>query len=213
MPVYATEQDLYRYGLPRGALSNAARLVTANATSDSFTLDEHGFALNDVVTFRADADGALPTGIAEGVEYYVIPVNHYTFKVSATASGSAVNFTTAGSFVLVIKELPIQGALEWASLIIEQNLLGHCVPLELPYHQLIVATCAQLAAGLLLNGSESKSLAAMVVEASNVVAKWSKGQPLRGENKPAAAQAAGVARSASVPYCDARGWGKYGGIS
>ncbi len=211
MPLYATEADLYTYGLPHGALSNAARLVVANATTNAFTLDEHGYSSGDVVSFRADADGSLPGGISEAVDYYVLRVNHYLFRVAATSGGAAIDLSSAGEFAMVMSELPITGALTWASLIIEQNLLAHCVPLEAPYHELIVATCAELAIGKLTAGGESKSLAAMVEAAGKRVAAWSKGQPLRGDGKPAAAQAAGVAQSVSVPYLDARGFGRFGG--
>lgn len=211
MAIYATLADLFTYGLPRGALTNAAQLVTANATTNAFTLDVHGLSEGTALSFRFDADGSMPAPLVAGTEYYALPVNEYTFRVSATPGGAAIDLTTAGEFVLMIVPLPIAGALEWASLIIEQNLPAHAVPLAEPYHELIVATTAELAIGKLLTGSESKSLALLVAEASKRVATWGKGVPLRGDNKPPAADAAGVTQSASVPYCDSRGWGRYGG--
>lgn len=211
MAVYAEEEDLYTYGLPRGALAATARLVVADATSNVFTLDSHGFASGFALSFRADAGGSMPAPLVAGTEYYAVPVNHYTFKVAATAGGAAIDITTAGEYLLVISAPPIAGALQWASLILEQSLPAHCVPLEAPYHELIVATAAELAIGKLLGGTESKSLATMVETAGKRVATWAKGVPLRGDNKPAAARASLVATSATVPYCDPRGWGRFGG--
>lgn len=211
MTTYATLADLFTYGLPRGALVNPAQLVTANATTNAFTLDCHGLSSGDAMSFRFDADGSMPAPLVAGTEYYALPQNEYTFKVSATPSGAVIDLTTAGEFVLMIVPLPIAGALAWASLIVDQNLLAHCLPLAEPVHELVVATTAELAIGKLTAGSESKSLAALVAEASKRIATWSKGVPLRGENKPAAARAAGVAASATVPFRDPRGWGQFGG--
>jgi hypothetical protein len=211
MAVYATPADLRTYGLPDGALSNPARLVVANALTNAFTLDVHGFELNRPIYFRADQGGGMPAPLAAEVEYYAIPLNEFSFRVALAPDGASVDLTTAGEYLLVWSPLPIAGALEWASLIIDQNLPAHAVPLQAPFHELIVATTAQLAIGKLLNGYEGKSLAAMVTEATALVAKWGKGVPLRGENRPGQDRATNRAVSVSAPYLDRRGWGRFGG--
>ncbi len=210
MAVYATPADLRTYGLPDGALSNPARLVTANAVTNAFTLDVHGFELNRPVYFRFDQGGSMPAPLVAEAEYYAVPVNEFSFRVATAPNGAAVDITTAGEYLLVWSPLPIAGALEWASLIVDQNLPAHAVPLAEPFHELIVATVAQLAIGKLLNGYEGKSLAAMVAEASALVAKWGKGIPLRGANVPTATN---LAASLTAPVRgDSRGWSRFGGI-
>ena len=39
------------------------------------TLDEHAFATNDPLTFRAQAGGSLPAPLVEGTTYYAIEVD------------------------------------------------------------------------------------------------------------------------------------------
>ena len=60
---YCTVQDLYRHGLPRGALANPGQLVAdINTTTGVYTLDGHGFGDSSdrtPVTFAFQADGAL----------------------------------------------------------------------------------------------------------------------------------------------------------
>lgn len=209
MAGYATLADLYTYGLPRGSLTNPARNVVADASANAFTLDVHGFELDHPVYFRCDAGGSMPAPLVSGAEYYAIPVNEFTFRVAAAPGGALIDLTTAGLYLLVWDPLPIAGALEWASLIVDQNLPAHAVPLQAPIHELIVATTAQLAIGKLLNGYEGKSLAAMVAEASALVAKWGKGIPLRGADVPTATN---LAASLTAPSRDARGWTRFGGI-
>lgn len=211
MSGYCEPADLYTLGgLPRGALANPARLVTADASSNAFTLDVHGFELDHPVTFRAESGGALPGGISAATTYYAIPVTEYSFKVAASAGGAAVDLTTAGSLVVVHAELPIDGAITFGARIIDQALMAHPVPLEAPYPEIIVITNAELAVARLMSGSESKSLGAISAEATKRVQMWAKGVPVRaGDDTPAGAN---KAVAASVPYCDARGWNRHGGL-
>lgn len=213
MAGYCSEADLYTYGLPRGALPNPGQLVTADATTNAFTLGEHGFELDHVVSFRAEAGGSLPAPLAAGTDYYVVPVNHYLFKVAATAGGATIDLTTAGQYVVVISAPPIAGAIEFGARVIDQALVAHPVPLEAPYPEIIVITNAELAIGKLLNGAEGKSLAQMVEAAMKRVATWAKGVPLRAG--PATPDAANVATSAPAPTTAGgpSGWSRFGGIS
>jgi hypothetical protein len=209
---YCSSSDLYSFGLPRGALPNPGRLVSSVSASDNtLTLDQHGYTLNDPVSFRAEAGGSLPSPLVAATTYYAISVSENEFSVSATVSGSAVDLTTSGSRIVVIAALPIASAISWASRIIDDMLPAHLVPLEAPIHELVVMTCAELAVGKLLAraGSASKSLSEMVDAARKRLERWAKGVPLRGENVPSPAN---LAVSATVPFLDPRGWGRFGGL-
>lgn len=207
---YCAPADLYLFGLPRGALPNPGRLAAAvSASTDSITLDGHGFSLNDVVSFRAEASGALPSPLVAGTEYYAIPRTESTFAVAATSGGSAVDFTTAGTRVVVTSPLPIASAIAWASALIDDMLPAHVVPLVAPIPELVKMTCAELAAGKLMtrSGTASKSLTEMVLSARKVLERWAKGVPLRNaEAQPRANLAVGVTAVAR----DIRGWRAFG---
>lgn len=210
---YCDDADLYAHGLPRGAAPNPGRLCRpANATANTITLDVHGFAADDEISFRAEGGGALPGGLSEGVTYYALPVSESVFAVAATAGGGAIDLSSAGSRYLVIAPLQTASAREWASRLIDDFLTGHPVPLSLPVPPIVRMTCAELAAGKLLglSGGQSKSLAAIADDARKRIERWAKsGMPIRGENAPTPAQ---KAASASVPYSDPRGWNRWGGL-
>jgi hypothetical protein len=212
MADYCDPADLYDYGVPRGALPNPGRVASSVSTSsNAFTLDVHGFAQDDPVSFRAEAGGSLPSPLEAGTTYYAIPLTDSTFSVATSEGGSAVDLTTAGSRVVVIAPLPIDKAIRWASRVIDDSLPAHVLPLTEPIHELVKMTCAELAAGKLAarSGSASKSLADIVEAAEKRLARWAKGIPLRGENAP---NPANKAQSATVPYSDPRGWNRYGGL-
>lgn len=210
---YCTAADLYLYGVPRGGLPNPGRSIASVSTSaNTLALDVHGFADDDAVTFRAESGGSLPAPLVEGTTYYAILVNDNAFSVAPAAGENAVDLTSSGSRFIVIAAVPVTAAIEWASVLLEDMLPAHVVPLTEPYPPIVVATVAELAAGklLALRGATTKSLSTTLDEAQKRLARWAKGIPLRGENVPAAA---GVALSASAPRVDRRGWSRFGGIS
>jgi hypothetical protein len=69
---------------------------TANASTDVVTATSHGFVNGDIIFF-ANVGGALPGGISANTPYYVQSVTTNTFKIGTTASGSAVDITSAGT--------------------------------------------------------------------------------------------------------------------
>lgn len=212
MAGYCDPSDLFDYGMPRGAVPNPGRLLdTVNASTDACALDVHGFAADDPVMFRAEAGGSLPAPLAEGTTYYAIPVDESHFKVAATAGGAAIDLTTAGENVLAISPLPVAAAIVWASRFIDDMLPAHVVPLTAPYPPRIVSVCAELAAAKLATrgGFVSKALADVRDGAVKALERWAKNVEIRGENAPQPAQGAA---SASVPYDDSRGWGRFGGL-
>jgi hypothetical protein len=208
---YCDESDLYDFGLPRGSLSNPARPVTADAATNSFTLDVHGFVDDAEVSLRADPGGSLPTGLAAGVTYFAKRLSEYAFQVAATSGGAAIDFTTAGSRVVAYAPINLAAAIQWASRVLDDAMQGSTVvPLALPVPEIIQMTCAELAAGKLMAGRNgSRALSEVVDAATRRAAKWAKVRP-QGEN---AKPPAGLAVSATAPYCDRRGWNRFGGIS
>ncbi len=210
---YSTIADLYAFGLPRGALPNPGRLAASVlASTDAFTLDEHGLALDDPITLRAEtAGGALPTPLVAATTYYAVPVTSSTFKVSATAGGAVIPLTSDGVRVIVISPAPHAAAISWADRLIDEMTPGHLVPFTVPVPDIVRMTSAELAAGKLLamRGAASKPLADMVDAAQKRIARWAKGVPIRDA---AATATANAAVSATVPYLDSRGWRQFGGI-
>jgi hypothetical protein len=206
MSQYCDIPDLYTYGLPHGALPNAARLIDAvSIANDSFTLDEHGFVGGELVSFRPDISGTLPTPLVEGVTYYALRVTSQTFKVEATVGAGPINLGTTGKLVLIIAELPLLPAITAASALIEDMLPGHVVPLIAPFPEIIRMTCAELAVGRLMTrqGATPDSMGKAVTAAQERLKRWSKGIPIRGT---APETRANLAASASLAYRDPKGW-------
>lgn len=210
MVSYCDESDLYAFGLPRGSLTNPARLVMVDAAADLLTLDVHGFVDDDEVSLRADAGGSMPTGLVAGVVYFVKRVSESTFQLAATAGGAAINATTAGARVVIYAPINLGAAIEWASRMLDDAMQGSTiVPLTAPVSEIVKMTCAELAAGKLMAGRNgSRALSEVIDTATKRAAAWAKKRP-QGEN---AGKPAGLAASASVPYCDRRGWNRFGGL-
>lgn len=213
---YCTERDLYSFGVPRGGVPNAGRLTAeppANATTDAIELDCHGFAADDLLTFRAEAGGSLPSPLVAGTVYYAKPVSESFFQVAATAGGAAIDLTTAGSAVVVTTPLPIDEAIEFASALIDNMLPSHAVPLAEPVPAIVRMTCAELAAAKLgaVSGATSVSLSATADAARKRLEAWAKGIPLRGEGASAQTPT-NLAVSAAAPALDVRGYSEFFGM-
>lgn len=213
MAGYCEPSDLYDFGLPRGAVPNPGRLLDAvDVALDWMALDVHGFALDDPVMFRAEAGGALPGGLSQGVSYFAIPIDESHFQVSATAGGAPIDLTSSGVTVLAISPLPIAAAIEWGARTIDDMLPAHAVPLVAPYPPIIVATNAELAAGKLATrgGYVSKALSDIIAGAQKKLDRWAKNVEIRGENAPIPVQGAAVATAIPAQVDDSRGWFRWG---
>lgn len=217
---YCSTADLYSYGLPRGALSNPARVAeSALAADDVIHLGEHGFSDGDPVSFRAEAGGSLPAPLARGVEYYAIRVSDHAFRISDDEGGPPVDLTTDGLGVLVIAALPRVKHIRAASALINELAPANCVPFDEPYPEVVRSSAAVLAVSTLLAfcGQSSRPFADVVKEVRLQLATWAKGAPIRApETTPSAVLAARSEQappSLSVCLDDPKGWGTYGGIS
>lgn len=75
------------------ALSNQ---TFTRSTATNFTLTT-ALAANTPVRLYASTGGSLPTGLLEGVEYYIKVVSGTTVQFASVIGGSAITTTTAGS--------------------------------------------------------------------------------------------------------------------
>jgi hypothetical protein len=85
---------------PAGASARRAFSVTdsTDVTNNDIWSPAHGLVANDRVLVWATIGAALPTGLAEDTEYFVISTGLTTdsFRVSTTQGGSAVDITAIG---------------------------------------------------------------------------------------------------------------------
>ena len=182
MTAYATRSDLYKFGLPRGALGNPGRIAASVlAATDTIELQEHGYATGDAVTFRATEGGTLSAPLVAGVLYYVLYLTDSTFQISATPSGSTINLTTDGVSMMVASDLPIDDVLEFYSRFADGFIPAHAVPLPTPYPITVVALVAELAAKKLqiLSGLISESMKETEIAAGKQLERWAKTIPVR----------------------------------
>lgn len=80
-------------------LNVAEKLFAANAGTDVITCAAHGILDGETVRFKG---GDLPEGLVQSTVYYVRDQTTDTFKVAATAGGTAINLTDAGSGVMTL---------------------------------------------------------------------------------------------------------------
>jgi len=211
--VYATQSDVYMYGLPRGTLGSLGRLVASMALGAHIVLDGHGFVLNDPVIFQAvtSSGGALASPLVAGTTYYVIPVNDSQFDVAASANGSAITLTSTGASVKVATPLPIDNVLEFYSRWADGFMPAEVTPLvpdpDGRYPVLVTGVVAELAAKKLqqLAGHISINVDEFEKVAMAQLQRWSKGVPVRDPAQGAANTA--LQSSLVVTLNDTRGWG------
>lgn len=210
--LYCEESDLYAHGLPQGSLARMARLAgVVSVANDTIDLEGHGFAEGAPVEFRAEADGALPLPLAAGRTYYAYPVGSNRFQVADSFGGLAIDLTTAGSYFVVVSELPVTAAIYAASRLVDDMLPAHLAPLAQPYPGIVRVTTAELAAhklGLVV-GAKGRALTELIDFAQKRLERWAKGQPLRGRDAP---QQINRAFSATAAPPDPSGWRTYGGL-
>ena len=187
MVAYATADDLYKHGLPRGLLVEQSRqIVSVDAATDRLTLEAHGLAADDVVQFVVDPGATLPDPLSTSTTYYAAPVSgsESLFQVSASEGGAAVDLTDTGSgtFGIVVPLGPtITAVLEYYSRFVDRMATNHVVPFTSPYPNEVVATVAKLAARELLHrlGERSEAIELAAARAERELKVWMRGAPLR----------------------------------
>jgi hypothetical protein len=82
---------------PAGA--SARRAFTVNAagvTADAFDSPAHGLVNGNSVLVWTTIGAALPTGVSEDTEYFVVGATTDTFQLALTSGGAAINITAIG---------------------------------------------------------------------------------------------------------------------
>jgi hypothetical protein len=202
---YCTPANVYEW-LPRGSVSAQPLLVASvDVSANTFTINGHGLADDDALTFRAEAGGSLPSPLVAGTTYYANVSSDSVFSVSASCGGADVNLTTAGENVVAVVALPWSRWIESASAEVEQLLPAHCVPLDAPYPEPVISYTAGLVAGKALSfcGVSSASIEAGLERVRRELDTWRKNVPLRGAIVPPSAN---QAVRATTTNTDPRGW-------
>jgi hypothetical protein len=205
MSAYCSQADVYRF-VPPGILANPARIVSsAVAATNIFVLDGHGLTLDQELTFRAESGGSLPSPLVEGTTYYAIPVAYDTFKVAASAGGSAVDITTAGSNILVVASLPWTAWITECSAMLDQTLPAHLVPITSTVPEPVKLYCAALLAmrALAHVGAKTDAIQSQLDFWAKQTDKWARGVPIRGTNAPSRGN---LSVRATTTATDPRGW-------
>jgi hypothetical protein len=215
---YCQQSDLYSFGLPRGAIPNAGRMVERVDLDENWLeLGGHGLSLDDAVRFRTDPGGSLPDPVDRGVTYYARPVDDGHFQLAdglstADPPGDVVTLATCGECVILVVPMPVEAAIEFGKRVINEAIPAHAVDLVEPYPEIIVITNAELAAWKLglVQGVKSATLTDAIDAATKRLERWAKGVPVRGAQKTQTPT--NKAAAATRAYDDARGWNRHGGL-
>lgn len=180
--LYCSRRDVSRR-LPLGSVSSPSGIVASSvATSDVITCDGHGLETDDEVTVRAIAGGTLSAPLAEGTTYFAIRLTNATFQLAATTGGSAINLTSDGVSMMVIREPLFDEHIEFYSRWADGLLPAHLVPLQAPIHPLVRGVVADCAAKRVLNADDKSSAAVDATELAGkaILERYAVGLPLRG---------------------------------
>lgn len=215
---YCQERDLYSFGLPRGSIPNAGRMVErVDLDENWFELGAHGLSTDDAVRFRTDPGGSLPDPLERGATYYARPVDDGHFQLAdgpstADPPGDVITLATCGECVIMVVPMNAAAAIQFGARVVDEAIPAHAVELVEPYPEIIKITNAELAAWKLglVQGVKSVTLADAIEAATLRLQKWAKGVPVRGAQKTQTPTNKAVA--ATRPYDDARGWNRYGGL-
>jgi hypothetical protein len=200
-----------------GGITFEGRLVeSADASSDIFTLDGHGFDDDTIVYVRAASSGELPAGLSATTAYYVKRLTNGTFQLATSAGGAAVNFTTNGESVLVVREPPYDNAIEYVSRWADAFFPAHAVPFTAPIHPLVRGVVADITSKRLLNydGKSSQIVDAAELAGKAILERFAASlevlRPASGVTAPSYGERAVTTTASDEP--DARGWTEAGTI-
>lgn len=102
-------QNVRCYDAATGTIPTYSRNLTytVDPATDVITAPAHGRVNGDIVRVKCSQGGVLPGGLAAETDYYVIAATANTLKLSATAGGSAIDITTAGTGTQVLITLRV----------------------------------------------------------------------------------------------------------
>lgn len=189
MTVYATRDDVYRQGVPRGALVSRGRVVeSVDVSANVLELEGHGLEEGTPVQLRAGDGGSLPAPLSPSTVYFASPVadSDSLLALSATAGGSVIDLTSAGAppFMLTIPLGPmLDDLLEVYSRWLDSLLVAHEVPLTPPVpawvrHCVAIRTAAH-AARVLGLGTQAEQIFEAERMAISDAMRLGKGTPMR----------------------------------
>lgn len=139
MVAYATREDVYLAGLPRGSVGQRARAVASvDATANTLEVAGHGLAEETPVQLQVDASSTLPAPLSASTVYYakLVTDSDSLLQLAATPGGAAINLTNVGAgslrlFVPIGQVMDRQ--LEVYSRWFDGKAIAHGVPFESPY--------------------------------------------------------------------------------
>lgn len=79
-----------------GPLASNIRIGYADATANTITYPAHGLTNTTVVRVFTHPANALPAGLAQDTQYFVVGAATDTFQLSATSGGAAIDITASG---------------------------------------------------------------------------------------------------------------------
>lgn len=198
--------------VPAGEIIGPTQLASsALASTDVISLEGHGLETDDEVLVRAIEGGSLPSPLVEGTGYFAIRVSNARFKLAATAGGAAINLSTDGVEVVVMREPAYDDVIEFWSRWADGVLPAELVPLTAPVHPLVRGIVAKLSAKELLGraGKSSELVNVTDIAAKAMLERYAIGLPLRGAPTVGSAN---LAVTATAGDADPRGWGAGGTI-
>ena len=209
MVAYATREDVYLYGLPRGSLVARPRFVASVSTAaNSLKVEGHGCSTATRIQLQAQGDGLLPAPLSSTVVYWAKPVDgsDSLLQLALTEGGAAVDLTTEGAepFTLAVPIGPtLDVNLETFSRDVDSMIPAEQVPLVAPYPTLVVQYVAVLTAWSVASAlglrTQVDSLTALKDELTVKMLRFSKGGlPLRDARSVGSANLA-TGRSAAIP--------------
>ena len=80
----------------KGSLATVLQGAFAAKTDDTITIPGHSLAVNERVAFYPVENSDLPTGITEGIVYWVKAVSGDDITISTTQGGGTLDITAIG---------------------------------------------------------------------------------------------------------------------
>lgn len=208
---YCTKHDALDW-VSGGAIRSEARLVAAVDTStNTFTLDSHALKTGRQLLFRLEADGEMPAPLVEATPYYAIEVTDSTFQVTATADGAAIDLTTEGSNVSMIRSVPWQEYIWDAAAEIDDDLIANAPVADGPVPQIVRMHAAALVIerALIFSGGTTEDIAERLQRVHDRFERWRAGKPLRVDAPAATLKAVRTPRTSGSARSDLRGWTRH----
>jgi hypothetical protein len=165
---YATREDVYLHGLPRGAVAQGARpIASVDVTGNTLEVGSHGLGQFTPIQFQVDGSGVVAAPLSTSAVFYALPVtdSDSLIRVAASFGGPALDLTDdgSGSWSLYVPGGPmIDRLLETFSRWLDGKCIAHETPFTAPYPveatHIVAVRTASHAARVLGLGREGEHL-------------------------------------------------------